>query len=338
VRLFTLYSAVLPQGAVEYALDGLLKHFSLEIGMATKKTVNSGKGASKRRAASKKGSDKKKLGICFTIMPFGGWFNDYYLNIYRPAIEAAGMKPHRADDLYRPSTIVNDIWSYTRQAKIVLADLTGKNPNVFYELGLAHALAKPAILVAESMDDVPFDLRSLRVIEYDKNDPDWGETLKEKIGNAIKEVLEAPLQAVLPAFLEVKPSKERASVSKHEKELLELRQEIESIRADVRSRVPDERQPLIKAEEAEELIKHYLSIGMPPRLIISRLSARGAPRVWIERRIDDLMPQPELSLEVVGESARSAEQARGKRKRKVTNKVSAKKSPAVASKKSKKGT
>lgn len=117
---------------------------------------------------------------CFTIMPFGGWFDEYYESIYCPAIEAAGLKPCRADDLYRPSTIVTDIWSYTQSSKLVLADLSGKNPNVFYELGLAHALAKPAILVTEAIDDVPFDLRALRVLEYNKNQPRWGGILQEK--------------------------------------------------------------------------------------------------------------------------------------------------------------
>jgi hypothetical protein len=85
---------------------------------------------------------------CFTIMPFGGWFDEYYTSIYKPAIISAGLHPCRADDWYRPSAIVNDIWAYTKSAKLILADLTGKNPNVFYELGLAHALAKPAILIA----------------------------------------------------------------------------------------------------------------------------------------------------------------------------------------------
>ena len=84
-------------------------------------------------------SDGSAAEVCFVIMPFGGWLDDYYETIYRPAIQAAGLEPHRADDLYRPSTIVNDIWAYTRRAKLLVADLTGKNPNVFYELGLAHA-------------------------------------------------------------------------------------------------------------------------------------------------------------------------------------------------------
>src|SRR5712692_6893487 len=129
--------------------------------------------------------------ICFTIMPFGGWLDDYYETIYCPAIQAVGLEPHRADDLFRPSTIVNDIWAYTKRAKLLIADLTGKNPNVFYELGLAHALGKPAILVAESMDDIPFDLRALRIITYDKNAPNWGNLLHQKVESAIREVLKS---------------------------------------------------------------------------------------------------------------------------------------------------
>ena len=53
--------------------------------------------------------------MCFVIMPFGGWLDDYYESIHKPAIEQAKLTPHRADDLYRPSTIVNDIWVPRRQ-------------------------------------------------------------------------------------------------------------------------------------------------------------------------------------------------------------------------------
>ncbi len=72
--------------------------------------------------------------ICFTIMPYGLWQDKYYVNVFKPAIEAAGLVPHRADDLYRPGAIINDIWMYTKQARIILADLSSKNPNVLYEL------------------------------------------------------------------------------------------------------------------------------------------------------------------------------------------------------------
>ncbi len=144
--------------------------------MAKRKKAAKKKSASPTGKSSKgkKGTARKKpLGMCFTIMPFGGWFVDFYDSFFVAAIEAAGLQPRRTDDLYRPSAIVGDIWSYTRKAKLLLADLSGKNPNVFYELGLAHAIAKPVILVVESIEDVPFDLRGLRVLEYDKNEPSW---------------------------------------------------------------------------------------------------------------------------------------------------------------------
>lgn len=149
-------------------------------------------------------------------MPFGGWFDDYYTQIYSPAIKDSGLQPRRADDLYRPGTIINDIWSYTKNSKIVLADLTGKNPNVLYELGLAHALAKPVILLAESLEDIPFDLRALRIIEYDKNAPNWSDQLRGKISSAIKEVLDAPLSAVLPTFLEIDETKSTRKITAYD--------------------------------------------------------------------------------------------------------------------------
>jgi len=164
---------------------------------------------------------------CFIIMPFGGWFDSYYKEVYVPAIEKAGFIAKRADDLYRPGNIVNDIWNYTKEADVILADLTNKNPNVFYELGLAHAITKPAILITASMEDVPFDLRSLRVIEYDKNSPQWGELLQNKITLALKETLNNPEKSIPPTFLEVNKT-ERIKVTSTEKEILELKNELES--------------------------------------------------------------------------------------------------------------
>ena len=85
----------------------------------------------------------------------------------------------RADDIYRPGNVINDNWNLTKEAKIILADLTDRNSNVLYELGLAHALAKPAIIVTPDENLVPFDLRQLRLLIYDVNQPQWGNKLKK---------------------------------------------------------------------------------------------------------------------------------------------------------------
>ena len=172
--------------------------------------------------------------VCFTIMPFGGLFDSYYLEVYVPAIEAAGFVARRADDLYRPGNIVNDIWTYTKEATVLLADLTDKNPNVFYELGLAHAITKPVVLITASMEDVPFDLRSLRVIEYNKNIHNWGELLKGKITKALQETIENPKAAVPPTFFEVDKT-EKIKLTHRDKELLEIKSELDSLKREVRS-------------------------------------------------------------------------------------------------------
>ena len=252
--------------------------------------------SARKKVPSKKASEQLTpipTDSCFTIMPFGGWFDDYYASVYKPAIEAAGLKPKRADDLYRPSTIVNDIWTYTRAAKLVLADLTGKNANVFYELGLAHALAKPVVLVAESMNDVPFDLRALRVIEYDKNEPRWGDTLRDKIIQSISEVLASPLASVPSAFIEARAHQDSKPITEQEKQFLELRQEIDLLKRELRSTElrnsrsrqleleVSERDMSIGPNEATELISRYLASAVPEEVILRRLVERGVPVDWI---------------------------------------------------------
>ncbi len=236
--------------------------------------------AKKKTAKAKVLTPKGTENICFTIMPFGDWFDAYYEAIYTPAIVAAGLVPRRADDLYRPSAIVHDIWSLTQSAKVLLADLSGKNPNVFYELGLAHAIARPAILVAESIDDVPFDLRALRVIVYNKNEPDWGSILKSNIQSSIKEVLAAPLEAVLPTFLKIKESP-KALVTSTEKELIAMRQDMDLLKRELQAQhEPQVRPRTIPLSEARARIRSYVSMGISDENISSRLRQLGISVGW----------------------------------------------------------
>jgi hypothetical protein len=87
--------------------------------------------------------------------------------------------------------------------------LTDKNANVFYELGLAHAIGKPVILISEKIDDVPFDLRNYRVITYDKNNPAWGDELHSKIIEFLKATVSEPIEAVPTMFRKIVKSHER---------------------------------------------------------------------------------------------------------------------------------
>ena len=87
-------------------------------------------------------------------------------------------------------------WSGINSARVLVAELTSRNPNVFYELGLAHALRKPVVLVSSSEEDVPFDLQHIRVIYYDMSDPFWGAKLVEKVAENVLSALQNPEEAV----------------------------------------------------------------------------------------------------------------------------------------------
>lgn len=229
--------------------------------------------------------EKETKGMCFTIMPFGGWYDDYYKEVFLPAIKAANMKPRRADDVFRPGTIVQDIWNYTKKADIILADLSDKNANVLYELGLAHAIAKPAILVTESLDDIPFDLRALRVIEFDKNAPNWGKILENKITRAINEIFENPLQSIPAAFLEIDEAQKTKKVSPNELELLEIKQDIDQLKKEVRSRRIS-RPSRMGPDEAKSNIREMVENGVPDYLIVDVLTRQGVPESFVDTHIN----------------------------------------------------
>jgi hypothetical protein len=134
---------------------------------------------------------------CFVVMPFAEPHGSYYSKIYEPAILKAGLKPIRADsDIFGSGKVMDQIWSGINTAKVLVSELTTKNPNVFYELGLAHALRKPVVLVSSNEGDVPFDLHHIRVIYYNVNDPFWGEKLIEKVAENILSAIKNPEEAI----------------------------------------------------------------------------------------------------------------------------------------------
>jgi hypothetical protein len=138
---------------------------------------------------------------CFVVMPFAPPIGGYYEKIFDPAIRKAGLKPVRADaEIFGTGKIMDQIWTGINAAKVLVAELTTRNANVFYELGLAHALRKPVVLVAGNESDVPFDLRHIRVIYYDMTDPFWGQKLLDKVSENILSALKNPDEAILPTI------------------------------------------------------------------------------------------------------------------------------------------
>lgn len=126
---------------------------------------------------------------CFVIMPFAKEFDDIYKNVIKTSVENFGITCRRADEIYLPTPIYKDICEHIEKAKFLIADLTGRNANVNYELGLAHALQKPVIILSQLINDVPVDFRNLRVIVYSKRD------LHGQLGNVLQLTIDSLLKA-----------------------------------------------------------------------------------------------------------------------------------------------
>ncbi len=99
------------------------------------------------------------------MMPFSPGFADVYGAI-QAAAAAVGLQTNRADNVWEHHTVIQDVVNLIDRARIVVCDLTGKNPNVFYEAGIAHTLGRQVIMITQSEHDVPFDLRHHRFLPY----------------------------------------------------------------------------------------------------------------------------------------------------------------------------
>lgn len=114
--------------------------------------------------------------VCFVISPIGiegsdrhKRFKEVLEYLIIPAVKNSGftLKVIRADDIERSGSFIKDILSSLLDSFVVIADLTEQNPNVFYELGVRHALSPRTILIAQSMEEIPSDLREYRAIVYE---------------------------------------------------------------------------------------------------------------------------------------------------------------------------
>lgn len=170
-------------------------------------------------AVIKEPRGREFLETCFVMMPFGEWFDRYYQEIYIPAIREAGFEPVRADELFTTGSVVEQIWEEIVKAKLLLADLSGKNPNVFYELGLAHAAVKPVVFTASRVDDVPFDLRHLRVIIYEVQEPDWGTRLRKSITDYLRNAAKEPEKSIPHPFRSIAEAHETSDMKPSRKKL-----------------------------------------------------------------------------------------------------------------------
>ena len=113
---------------------------------------------------------------CFVIMPISnpkrypkGHFTNIYNQIFIPAIKEAGFTPYRVDENAICDSIINKIFDAIQQCPIALCDLSSRNPNVLYELGLRQAYDNPVVLVHDEKTDRIFDVSGISTVQYNSN-------------------------------------------------------------------------------------------------------------------------------------------------------------------------
>ncbi|HWJ29004.1 MAG TPA: hypothetical protein VNS32_20845, partial [Flavisolibacter sp.] len=131
---------------------------------------------------------------CFVISPIGSEdseirknADDLYELIIEPALDKFGFKVIRCDMVTNSDSITDDIVKRIQNSELCIIDLTGHNPNVFYECGRRHETAKPFILMKRKGEEIPFDLMDIRAVDYDLTD---SRKTKNSIDNLRKFVME----------------------------------------------------------------------------------------------------------------------------------------------------
>jgi len=102
------------------------------------------------------------------MMPFAPEFDGVY-QILQGLAEEVGLRCRRADDIWEDPAVIQDVVNLIDRSRVVIADCSGRNPNVFYEIGIAHTLGRDVILITQNEADIPFDLRHLRYVRYLNN-------------------------------------------------------------------------------------------------------------------------------------------------------------------------
>ena len=165
----------------------------------------------------------------FVAMPFGPQHStEIYEDAIRPAVEACGLKCKRADEIFDTDIIIESIENDIRDCLLVVADLTGRNPKVFFEVGYARSLDKEVVLLTQKSDDVPFDLQHRRYIAY-------GISRREQ--EQLRETLKKTLNAVIPRAQRTQEMRSAQQTSESiESEVAALRAGMEGLRQEMRPR------------------------------------------------------------------------------------------------------
>jgi hypothetical protein len=131
---------------------------------------------------------QRRSNHCFYLGPFSSPFNEIYRDHIVPTLDQEGISVDRADEIFGTDSLIEDIWASIVGSTFVVADLTTKNANVLYEVGMAHTVGRPVVIITQDMNDVPVDLRHRRCIVY-QHTPRGCELLEKQLAGTARFVL-----------------------------------------------------------------------------------------------------------------------------------------------------
>ncbi len=186
---------------------------------------------------------KEKEKICFVIAPIGEPDSDIrkrsdqvFKHIIAPAVKPFGFKPIRADHISEPGIITSQVIQYVVESPLVVADLTGRNPNVFYELAIRHAIKKSLVQLIKKGEQIPFDVAGTRTIQFDIHDLDSVDEAKNELKKQIESIekgkyeIDTPISVALDLkFLKESENPEQRSLADIVEAITELRAGILSL-------------------------------------------------------------------------------------------------------------
>ena len=177
---------------------------------------------------------------CFVISPIGEQDSDtrkradqILKHVIKPAVTECGYAAVRADEIDKPGIITSQVIQHVVTDPLVVADLTERNPNVFYELALRHALRKPLVQLIKKGERIPFDVAGTRTIQVDHHDLDSVESARREIVNQIRALEAAPGEMETPISVSLDLQILRQSEKPEERSLADLVSLVSELRSGI---------------------------------------------------------------------------------------------------------
>ena len=179
---------------------------------------------------------------CFVIAPIGEVDSDtrkrsdqILKHVITPALKECGYKPTRADTISEPGMITSQVIQHIVDDPLVIADLTERNPNVFYELAIRHVIRKPLVQIIKKGEQIPFDVAGTRTIHVDHHDLDSVEYAKTEIIAQVRAIENNPALVETPISVSLDLQLLRQSDNPEQRSLADILSVITELRSSVLS-------------------------------------------------------------------------------------------------------